>query len=297
MIRTRTTLPRALITVAVAATLGAGLLGGGATSAATAAAGTRPRPHGGVTAFRPAPGERPVTVRPGPGDRPVPAGVRAAKSRIRPTGDTGITISLTTSGPENNPLAAQPGQYITLTATTNFDVGPTPWYIEIYDAVFNNRVAVCGAGTTCSVAVTESSPTGPGYAGFKAFVAGWSPEWYPPDVQASSGFVEPSWLNPLNVQTFDSGGFSLQTDSGGALIVPPWSVEVADVTTGQIVAACNWYNDCTWRYPVSWANYNSPVTGCVCMEADLSPLDTYQVVIATNGTYPPADIRAASTYV
>jgi hypothetical protein len=48
-----------------------------------------------------------------------------------------------------------PGTY---TATTNTDVGPTPYYIEIFDAGNSpanlqnwSRIAVCGAGTSCSV--------------------------------------------------------------------------------------------------------------------------------------------------
>ena len=38
----------------------------------------------------------------------------------------------------------------TLTATTNVDVGPTPWFIEMYDADSNTRVSYCGSGKTCS---------------------------------------------------------------------------------------------------------------------------------------------------
>src|SRR5215467_9882435 len=51
------------------------------------------------------------------------------------------------------------GGTATLTATTLSDVGPTPYYIEIFDKNTNARVGVCGYGTTCSTTVTQSAVT------------------------------------------------------------------------------------------------------------------------------------------
>jgi serine protease len=46
------------------------------------------------------------------------------------------------------------GQGTTLTATTNMSVGPTPWYIVIYDVSTSSVAKECGSGTVCSVTVT-----------------------------------------------------------------------------------------------------------------------------------------------
>jgi hypothetical protein len=51
-----------------------------------------------------------------------------------------------------------PTQYVTLTATSNMDVGPTPYYLRIYDVYDGTYVGSCGAGTTCSLATTQTVP-------------------------------------------------------------------------------------------------------------------------------------------
>ena len=91
------------------------------------------------------------------------AAVAAAPAApARPGAGGGFTVSLAASA--SYPLA---GQSVTLTASTNADVGPTPYYITIYSETTGAELAVCGAGTTCSVAVTKSTP---GTQAFEAFV-------------------------------------------------------------------------------------------------------------------------------
>ena len=59
------------------------------------------------------------------------------------------------------------GTAVTLTATANTDVGPTPYYITIYDETTGAELAVCGTGITCSATVSESST---GSQQFEAFI-------------------------------------------------------------------------------------------------------------------------------
>jgi hypothetical protein len=80
----------------------------------------------------------------------------------RPAGGDGFAISLAASSPYE-PV----GQSVTLTATTNADVGPTPYYITIYSETTGAELAVCGAGTTCSATVVQGTV---GTQGFEAFV-------------------------------------------------------------------------------------------------------------------------------
>jgi hypothetical protein len=68
-----------------------------------------------------------------------------------PAAGNGFAISLATSSP-SEPI----GQPVTLTATTNTDVGPTPYYITIYSETTGAELAVCGDGTTCSATVTQN---------------------------------------------------------------------------------------------------------------------------------------------
>jgi hypothetical protein len=79
-----------------------------------------------------------------------------------PAGGNGFAVSLTAS-----PADAALRQPVILTATTNTDVGPTPYYITIYSETTGAEIAVCGAGTTCTATVAAATP---GTQTFEAFV-------------------------------------------------------------------------------------------------------------------------------
>jgi hypothetical protein len=80
----------------------------------------------------------------------------------RPAAGDGFAVSLTTSS--SYPLL---GQSVTLTATTNTDVGPTPYYITIYSETTGAQLAICGSGTICTATVAQGTP---GAQTFEAFV-------------------------------------------------------------------------------------------------------------------------------
>lgn len=86
----------------------------------------------------------------------------AQASALRPSAGNGFTVSLAASG--TDPYA---GTAVTLTATVNTDVGPTPYYITIYDETTGAELAVCGTGITCSATVSEPAT---GSHEFEAFI-------------------------------------------------------------------------------------------------------------------------------
>jgi hypothetical protein len=79
-----------------------------------------------------------------------------------PAAGNGFAVSLSASS-----SYAALGQPVTLIATTNTDVGPTPYYITIYSETTGAEVAVCGYGTTCTATVAQGTP---GTQIFEAFV-------------------------------------------------------------------------------------------------------------------------------
>jgi len=95
------------------------------------------------------------------------------------------TLTLTTSA-----YNLWPTTYATLTATASSNVGPTPYYIGIYDDQAKTSVAVCGTGSSCSVAVKEDYPAQHYY---RAYVASWSSTAPPPNIQATSGRAMVTW--------------------------------------------------------------------------------------------------------
>ena len=86
----------------------------------------------------------------------------AQASALRPDAGNGFTVSLAASS--TDPYV---GTSVTLTATANTDVGPTPYYISIYDETTGAELASCGSGITCSATVSESAT---GSHEFEAFI-------------------------------------------------------------------------------------------------------------------------------
>ena len=86
----------------------------------------------------------------------------AQAATARPAAGNGFTVSLAASS--TDPYV---GTAVTLTATANTDVGPTPYYITIYDETTGAELAVCGSGSTCSATVSEGST---GSQQFGAFI-------------------------------------------------------------------------------------------------------------------------------
>jgi len=103
-----------------------------------------------------------------------------------PAAGNGFAVSLTASSAY--PLI---GQSVTLTATTNADVGPTPYYITIYSETTGAELAVCGFGTTCTATVAQSTP---GTQTFEAFVGDDVPgDGHPGFALVSSSEVAVGW--------------------------------------------------------------------------------------------------------
>jgi len=74
----------------------------------------------------------------------------------------------------------------TITATANVDVGPTPYYIEIFDTYSGTRVGYCPSGTTCLGTYQCGS------VGLTAFISSASSTIPPANTQSSSNTVIPT---------------------------------------------------------------------------------------------------------
>lgn len=122
------------------------------------------------------------------------AGMAAAStgSAARPDGGDGFSISLAAST-----TFAFVGTAVTITATTNADVGPTPYWISVYDVTTQTELAVCGAGTTCSATVSQGAP---GTQTFEAYVGDYPPPSSPPGfIIVSSNTVSVLWWELIHI--------------------------------------------------------------------------------------------------
>ncbi len=172
---------------------------------------------------------------------PVIAG-KAQKNTITP--NIAWSASLTTS---TNLL--WPTQSATLTATANQNVGPTPYYLSIYDQTAAHYIAICGSGTTCMATVTQSQPTTHYY---EAFVALYPPTTgMPSGIQATSNSVGVVWQGTsvtlaASPTTLPLNGVTTLTATAGTNVGPtPFWIEIFDTNTGVRIGVCGSGTTCT----------------------------------------------------
>jgi PASTA domain len=174
--------------------------------------------------------------------------------------------------------AVPPGATVTLTATSNQDVGPTPWYIELYDVTSGLFLANCGFGTTCTTTVRQ---TGSAVRNYVAYISNLGTAFPPPQVQAQSPVVGVSWLTVTLSVSFTRlpPGATTQVTATASLDVgpTPYWIEIFDTRSGAFVASCG--------------------SGTICGASvtNTSGVATYVAYISALGaTFPPPNIRAQS---
>lgn len=119
-------------------------------------------------------------------------------------------------------VTAAPSVFLTVSPTTTggfiaigstpIDVGPTPYWIQIYDVNSGARLAVCGFGTSCSA----TFPPGANYRALVAFAAPWSPTLPGP---VTSGAPDQSNSNTVSMGPPTSGQGAAVVS--GPVIGPP----------------------------------------------------------------------------
>jgi hypothetical protein len=171
------------------------------------------------------------------------------------------------------------GRTTTLTATSSDDVGPSPFWIEIFDLDTATRLSVCGWGKTCSASVSQGVAT---THKFVAYVSDWSTTSPPTGVIETS---DPSWI------TWNNSGWSVSLSAGnfGQSLTAvanrdvgptPYWIEIFNADSGQRVGLCGSGTVCTTRIPASCSGQH--------MVAFVS---------ASTPTFLPQNIQASSATV
>jgi hypothetical protein len=142
-----------------------------------------------------------------------------------------------------------PTQYTTLTTATNQDVGPTPYYLSIYDNTAAANVAICGTGTTCTASVTQPTATTHSYT---AYVSGYPSVHPPTNIQATSGTVSVTWkglgisLQAPTPTAGVNGNVTLTSTASTDLGPTPFYAEIVDTNTNTVVGSpCGFTTTCT----------------------------------------------------
>jgi len=136
-----------------------------------------------------------------------------------------------------------PTQYTTITATANQDVGPTPYYIRIWDGDAAAYVATCGSGTTCSATVTKPTVTLGSFTGLVTPLSG---------VQVAMSMArEVNWHGAqlalsASPTTLAVGGTATVTATTALDVGPsPFYIEIFDATSGTLLRQCGAGTSCS----------------------------------------------------
>lgn len=196
--------------------------------AASAASPSKPVPTRPATA---------QTTLEGPSAAKTQAGVHSLAPQLAYT--TSISAS---------PSSLWPTQYTTLTAVTNQDVGPTPYYLSVYDVTAGSYVKICGSGTMCTVSVTQATATTHTY---RSYVSTY-PLYSPVTVQAVSANINVTWMSlgtltlAASPTTLGLNGTTTLTAVSTVNVTPtPFYIEIFDVTTGTRLISCPFGTVCS----------------------------------------------------
>ncbi|HKR81660.1 MAG TPA: hypothetical protein VJR27_01530 [Candidatus Saccharimonadales bacterium] len=208
-----------------------------AASAATGQAG------GGLKSAPVAPADSPNGV-----TAPV-AGKDQAQAQRQSAGAAHDSVAVAwTAGLSASSTNLWPTQYSTLTATANQDVGPTPYYLSIYDVTAASYIKICGSGTTCSISVTQPTATTHSY---RAYISSYPTTNPPANQQAYSSTVTVTWhgvgvslsASPTTVAV--NGNSTLTATATQDVGPSPFYIQIFDATTGARLTYCGFGTTCS----------------------------------------------------
>lgn len=211
-----------------------------------------------------------------------PTAIQATSANVTVTWRS-ISVSLSAS-----PTTQWLNSYSTLTATSSTDVGPTPFYTQIFDATTGTRVAVCGFGTTCSVAQTQSAVT---THKFVAYVSSYSATFPPAGIQATSVANYVTWANSgyrLSITSSrTSYGHETITATSNVNVSPtPYYIEIFNLRTGARVAVCGAGTTCSATVGLS-IGQNNFIAFTSSYSTTIPPLNTQASTPIRSTTFFP----------
>jgi hypothetical protein len=165
----------------------------------------------------------------------------------------GVYLSLSAS-----PTTVPVGTGATLTATTSADIGPSPFWTEIYDVTTGTRVAVCGYGTSCSTTVSQGAATTHEYI---AYLSNYAAAFPPPGIQETSrvSFITWSglgWRVSLSAPSATYGSETVTAYANGNVGPTPYYIEIFNESTGTRLAECGWGSACSVTFTPSYSGSN-----------------------------------------
>jgi hypothetical protein len=183
-----------------------------------------------------------------------------------------------------SPTTVAVGATATVTATTSADVGPSPFYIEIFDMTTGTLIQSCGGGTSCVASVSQSAA---GAHSYRAFISPFSTTVPPPGSIESTNPVLVAWSNVGFAITLDDPRttpfaipITISATTNHDVGPTPYFLEIYDVTTGVRLASCGSGLTCSVQFEPPGCGPN--------------PDRVVAVIASSSASFPPPNIQAAS---
>jgi hypothetical protein len=149
-----------------------------------------------------------------------------------------------------SPTTLMPGGTTTLTATTANDVGPSPYYIEIFDVTAGSRLSVCGSGTTCTATESQSQTI---THQFVAYVSANSTALPPASTVAQSATSYVTWRPngyTLSLATSSSSNGALTVTATSSVDVgpTPYFIQIYGEDTGNRICSAGSGTTCSTSF-------------------------------------------------
>jgi hypothetical protein len=152
---------------------------------------------------------------------------------------SGITLAVSTP---TAPLGAS----VNLTTTTTYDIGPSPFYVEIFDDTTGTFLTACGIGTTCSTTVSESAATTHAY---KACFSSFGTSFPPPNLLECATVKYVTWSSSgstvsLTAPALFFGAATVTAVASFDVGPTPYYIQIYHLESGRI-AVCGFGTTCS----------------------------------------------------
>lgn len=147
-----------------------------------------------------------------------------------------------------NPTTVGIGETATITATSDVDIGPSPYYFELFDVTTGTLLRVCGSGTSCSATVSSTTPTTHTYAAFlTTYTAKIPNSWWSDSCRLAGLEQDVTWSSSsfrvaLTADKGTQGPFIATTNID---VAPPYYITIY-LDDRTRVAMCGSGRVCSW---------------------------------------------------
>ncbi|MDI1448504.1 hypothetical protein [Polyangium sp. 6x1] len=173
------------------------------------------------------------------------------------------------------------GASTTITATASWDVGPSPFYILIFDVTTGTLLEHCGIGSSCGVTVSEGAATTHAY---QAFLAPYGASLPLAGVQEATAKTYVTWSDSgyslsLGTPVLQGSAETVTVTSNINVVKTPYWIQLFS-DWGTRLGSCKSGATCTLTYPAAGTYRN-----------------LFAFISADDANLLPADIQASSNKV